>query len=247
MSAEPFIEQDPRGKVNLSELLDTHARVICGRIHTGFVARVRSYDATRQTCEAAPIVRQRYLNGDSERIPVISNIPVKFPSGGGYAITFPLIKGDDVFLSFAERSIDEWKAQGNPDIDPQSKRRFDLADATAYPIRSPSNALQSADASAMVLGEDSPSGLKIRINGGKISIGTPAAELLNEVDAIASELIDIITAEQQSITAVGALGAAPLTGASWAGAYAPMTAQIVTSLASLAQIRAKLALIKDPS
>lgn len=189
---EPFIPQDDDDVVDtLSDLLDVVETSIKGAIHTGLVATVSSYDATTQTCEAQPVVKARFDNGDTFEIPVIPRIPVMFPSGGSFAITWPLEAGDFVFLSFAERSIDEWKATATTTTTPADFRRFDLSDAVAYPgLVSPRSPLLSATDDSMVIGEDNPLGLQIKIKDGTITIGTPTAELLSlTVDALQEVLL----------------------------------------------------------
>lgn len=190
--AEPFIAQSDEVVDTLSDLFDVLETSIKGSIHTGLVAVVSSYDAASQTCEAQPVVKARFDNGDRFQIPVIPRIPVMFPSGGSFAITWPLEAGDFVFLSFAERSIDEWKAAGTQSTTPSDLRRFDLSDAVAYPgVVSPRSPLLSATDDSMVIGEDNPLGLQIKIKDGTITIGTPTAEFLSlTVDA----LLEVVTA-----------------------------------------------------
>lgn len=197
--AEPFVAQDDEIVDTLSDLFDVLETSIKGSIHTGLVAVVTGYDTETQTCSAQPCVKARYDNGDTFRIPVIPRIPVMFPSGGGFAITWPLEAGDFVFLSFAERSIDEWKAAGTQSTTPGDLRRFDLSDAVAYPgLASPRSPRLSAVEDTMVIGEDNPLGLQIKIKDGTVTIGTPLVEILNQL----STLIGYI-ANAETLTALG--------------------------------------------
>lgn len=63
----------------------------------------------------------------------VDNVPIHFPQGGGGALTFKLVPGDYVDLQVADRSLDEWLATANTDIEPADTRRFDLTDCIAYP------------------------------------------------------------------------------------------------------------------
>ncbi len=201
--AEPFVAQSDEVVDTLSDLFDVLETSIKGSIHTGLVAVVSSYDAATQTCEAQPVVKARFDNGDTFRIPVIPRIPVMFPSGGGFAITWPLEAGDFVFLSFAERSIDEWKATATQSTTPGDLRRFDLSDAVAYPgVASPRRPLLSATDDTMVIGEDNPLGLQIKIKDGTITIGTPLVEVLNQLSTLIGYIANAETAT--------ALGPSPL-------------------------------------
>lgn len=188
--AEPFIEQEDEEEIQgMTDLLDLFERAVKGEINTAFVGQVQSYDESDQTCSVKPIIKARYLNGDELDIPVIPRVPVCFPRGGGFMMTWPLERGDTVLVICADRSLDEWKATDNSSILPFDLRRFDLSDAVAYAgVSSPASPLQSATSDSMVIGEDSLTGMKISIKDGKVSIGTPVAELLSLVDNLITSL-----------------------------------------------------------
>ena len=98
-------------------------------IHTSCLGAVVSYDPT--TCRASVKPSLKYKAGDGRNIdyPIITNVPVEFPSsdGGNISLTFPLKQGDGVTLIFSERSLDDFLSSGESD-DP---RRYDLSDAIA--------------------------------------------------------------------------------------------------------------------
>ena len=41
-------------------------------------------------------------------LPILPMVPIKFPSGGGYTLTFPVAVGDEGTVSFSSRCIDNW-------------------------------------------------------------------------------------------------------------------------------------------
>jgi hypothetical protein len=196
MATEPYIPQQDEDEIDsLSDLLDIFERAVKGDIDTAFVGQVQTYDASTQTCSVKPVIQARFLNGDALDLPVVPRVPVCFPRGGGFMMTWPLEAGDTVLVVCADRSIDEWKATNNSSILPVDLRRFDLSDAVAYAgVSSPAAPLLSATDDSMVIGEDSFSGMKITIKDGKVSIGTTAAELLNLVDNLIGALDDFTTA-----------------------------------------------------
>ena len=70
---------------------------------------VESYDAkTRRAVVkgALKVVTTKKEEIDWE---AIHNVPVVFPSGGGFAMTFPLEPGDPVLLVYSQRSLAHWK------------------------------------------------------------------------------------------------------------------------------------------
>lgn len=117
-----------------------------GRVRVAIPAKVVSYDAAKQTITAQVVIRSRYLDADGAEVAYlpapVANVPVDFPSGGGYAITWPLNAGDPVVLVVCDRSVDEWKTTAQGDNTPAVPRRFDLTDAIAIPGgRSPASPL----------------------------------------------------------------------------------------------------------
>lgn len=130
-------------------------------MHTALPGVVVSYDQVTQTISAQVVIQSRYKQADGTLVaytpPVVSGIPVAFPAGAGWSITWPLEAGDPVVLVFAERSLDEWKATGNSASTPRHLRRFDLSDAIAIPgAQAPASPLDATavDATAMVIAGD---------------------------------------------------------------------------------------------
>lgn len=77
--------------------------------------------STKNTISVQPLVMRRIRKLDSstgqltwqnESWPEISEVPVKFPSGGGWTTTFPLKVGDEGTIHGAMRSIDNWWDKG---------------------------------------------------------------------------------------------------------------------------------------
>lgn len=230
--AEPFIEQQDEEEIqSMTDLLDLFERAVKGDIDTAFVGQVQTYDASNQTCSVKPVIQARFLNGDSLNLPVVPRVPVCFPRGGGFMMTWPLEAGDTVLVVCADRSIDEWKATNNSSILPVDLRRFDLSDAVAYAgVSSPADPLQSATDDSMVIGEDTFSGMKITIKDGTVTIGISTVELLDLIDGFAD-----VVANAQAVTV---LGNTPLITTSTAfGVPGPVLAQLTVMKNLLAQIK----------
>jgi hypothetical protein len=108
---------------------------------TSLPAKVLKYDNVNITvnCKATIPVRVQDQKGKYSwiDIPDLVDVPVCFPRGGGFVITFPIAIGDPVLVVFASRCIDGWWTS-NPDVSgPQSKpyemRMHDLSDGFAIP------------------------------------------------------------------------------------------------------------------
>ena len=87
-------------------------------IHTGMPGRVEKYDASTRKADIKPQLKRAVPDGQGgyviEDPPVLPNVRVGWPKGGGMFMTFPLKKGDFVWVMFAERSLDAWKSKGEP-------------------------------------------------------------------------------------------------------------------------------------
>lgn len=134
---------------------------------------VQSYDSATQSVDVQPAVRSRYEDETGatvvEPLPVIPLVPVVFPGGGGYRVTFPIQKGDTCLLVFANCSIDRWLRAGGV-VDPQDDRRHTLNDAFAiFCARDFGHALRNAPTDRMSLGYDT--GATIEINSSSVLLG----------------------------------------------------------------------------
>jgi phage baseplate assembly protein gpV len=123
----------------LQNAMDNHQT----NIWTALPGRISSYNPTNNTCTVLPMVQCSVTNIDGTQswvsMPLLLDVPVSFPQGGGFALTFPVNNGDECLLIFSSRSIDNWYAQGfqatnnnSHDALPQSnKNMHSLNDAFA--------------------------------------------------------------------------------------------------------------------
>lgn len=159
---------------SLSELLRSRVNGALEEVHTALPVRVESYDASTQKVSVQPVIKKAFVDEEGERqverLPVITGVPVQFPSGGGYRITFPITAGDTGLLVFSEASLDVWLSEGG-EVDPLDDRRFDLSDGVFLPgVRSFKTPITDASSDHMTLGAEG--GLQIHIDGSSISLGT---------------------------------------------------------------------------
>ncbi len=155
-------------------------------MHTALIARVESYDATKQLVTVAPVLRRSIetMKGEwvSEELPLLCDVPVLFPRAGGFFISFPIHPGDFVQLIFNETDIDAWLQDKEPMDGPS--QRFTLNGAVAVPGVFPQDkALAGAHKSNLVLGKEE--GLQVHIDDQKIRLGSALA---NEALALATNV-----------------------------------------------------------
>jgi hypothetical protein len=117
----------------LMKLLKEHFWYEMTKLHTSFPGVVESYDPATRRADIQPSLKRKMPDGKFVALPVIPNVPVRFPGTKKFTIHFPLEKGDEVEVSICERSTDVWRSSGGKDIEDSDLRRFDLADCYCSP------------------------------------------------------------------------------------------------------------------
>ena len=151
---------------NLGELVKRTVRKAMAETRSSMPARIVSYDAGTRL--ASIQVLQPEVTDDDQVVeqPVITDVPVFMPIGGGAAVTFPVGGGDDGVVWFADQDIGAWVAGGQQSAD--SPRRHSLSDAMFMPAQGRGQ----ADADNLVI---SFGGATITIQpSGNVEIDSPA-------------------------------------------------------------------------
>lgn len=93
---------------------------------------VQSFDPDAVTAVVQPAIRGQEPAPDggsqSTVLPLLVDVPVVFPRGGGCTLTFPVSAGDECLVVFADRCIDFWWQSGGIQ-EPVDTRMHDLSDA----------------------------------------------------------------------------------------------------------------------
>lgn len=184
----------------LSEVLSAAMNGHTDGLHFALPGKIEKYDSLLQKADVKPLLKRIIIGRDgsqySEELPVIPEVPVCFPRGGGFLMTFPLAKGDLVLLVVCDRSIDSFVySTGTIDTDPQDVRAHDLSDAVAipcfYPFTRPikcdvtQGAVFGSETGAQVRAKDSAievtsSGLPASI-GGFVALATKVMTELTKI------------------------------------------------------------------
>jgi len=171
----------PDYTVRIDEVFDAVVDARLRQIRVGMPGIVQSYNSSEQSCDVQPALTEP----DGTQYPVITRVPVVFPQGAGFAITWPLSEGDSVWLSFAERDIERWLNQGGNQSS-NSPRVFDMSDAVAFPGMSPYSApLSDAGVDHMVI--SIPGGKELRLGQGATDFVALAADVLTELQSIKTD------------------------------------------------------------
>lgn len=112
-----------------------------------------SPDGTRTLAEYAPLY----------------NVPVLFPNGGGFTLTFPVAIGDECIVLFNDKQIDNWLLSGIGQP-PSMNRTHDLSDGIAIVgLRNNTRALANISTSSTQLRTDDGQTF-VDVSAGKIQL-----------------------------------------------------------------------------
>lgn len=105
-------------------------------IWTALPGIIESFDQDAITCVVQPSIQAKIKNPDGStqwiEMPLLLDVPVVAPRGGGCTLTFPITQGDECLVVFSSRCIDAWWQSGGVQV--QSELRMhDLSDGFAIP------------------------------------------------------------------------------------------------------------------
>jgi hypothetical protein len=100
---------------------------------------IQSFDPETVTCvvmiavkSSTPAPFEAPESALSVDYPLLMDVPVVFPRGGGVTLTFPIKEGDECLVVFSSRCIDFWWQNGGVQ-ERADKRMHDLSDAFVIP------------------------------------------------------------------------------------------------------------------
>ncbi len=161
---------------NQEELLRIAGQNTQSQLWTALPGIIVSFDASAMTCKVQPSISGNQTNEDGTQetiaMPVLTDCPVFFPSGGGCTLTFPVKAGDECLIVFASRCIDSWwqqgGVQGQADI-----RMHDLSDGFVLPgVRSQPRAFSVSTSAAQLRSDDGAAYVEINPTSHKLTAHT---------------------------------------------------------------------------
>ena len=189
----------------LDDWIDQVIRNNLIEVHTALPAVIESFDPATQTAKINLSIKRLLRDGQSVPISPVINVPVVFPSGGGFSMTFPVKAGDECLAVFSERAIDNWLQLGGQQ-DPSDKRIHAYNDAYA---------ILGGKSFANSLSAYSTNSLQIRNNAGTTYINVTNDTITLEINgggATFNEDGSVMFANGASITPSGEFRNAQNTG-----------------------------------
>lgn len=190
---EDFDTHEP----DLGESLDALMRGYLAELHTALPGVVQKY--ADGMADVLPAFLRIYRGEDGEEVslpyPVVTNVPVASPRGGGTYVSMPLKRGDPVWLLCTQRALDRYlETDGRSPVDPADSRMHHITDAVCLPAGGTRRNAAPAHAEDLVLGLENgtceihvaPNG-EVRIKAAAVRLGDMAASealaLAAKVDA----------------------------------------------------------------
>jgi hypothetical protein len=125
------IERDEAAVDELGSAIAAHQEERALDTHTCLPGHIVSFDADTQTAKVQPGIQRIFAQQGAVNLPELVDVPVCFPGGGPFVLTFPVEPNDECILIFSERAIDFWWQNGGVQL-PAEYRMHDLSDAFAF-------------------------------------------------------------------------------------------------------------------
>lgn len=149
------------------------------------IGNIQSFNAANQTA-VVQIAQQQITSISPVGVATLQpfapllSVPVYFPSGGGYTLTFPIAAGDECIVLFNDRELDNWKLQGGVNSYPSTPRIHDLADGVCLVgFRSFPRSLGSVSTDTTQLRSDDGTTYVEVAGGGIVNVVAPTSINLN--------------------------------------------------------------------
>lgn len=143
---------------------------------------VEAVNFEKQTMTVRPSVKGaiRKPDGSIEHVdmPLLQDVPMQFPSGGGTAMTFPVKKGDETLVVFSSRSIDAQHQSGGAQQQ-MDGRMHSLSDGHALlGFRSNPRALKNVSGDAVQLrSEDGKAAISLNPGSGTLTMAVEGVSM----------------------------------------------------------------------
>lgn len=181
----------------LSEVLKTERGVIQSQLRVALPGIIQSFDPDAVTAVVQPAIRYIEQDNDGRKAtrdyPLLVDVPVVFPRGGGCTLTFPVKPGDECLVIFADRCIDFWWQSGGVQ-EPVDSRMHDLSDAFAIVgPQSQAKKISGISASAVELrSDDGKTKLSLNPSTGAIAGTAPGGFNLNGLQILPDGRLQLV-------------------------------------------------------
>ena len=183
-----------------SKIIKALMNKLSNNIRVSMPGKIEKYDFNTQKANIKINMHELLENETSIDYPVLTSVPIIFPSSGGASITMPIKRNDSCIVFFTDRDITNWLL-GASNQPPQTRRVHSLNDAVAIMGLKPFNKNSAATNNTDLLIQYNQSKICLKPNGiieihasTKIDIKTNNIEInCNQANIQAKESIQINT------------------------------------------------------
>lgn len=167
------------------QAFDAIAEAISSTMRVSLPGIIQSFDPDSVTCTVQPAIKGAVAdeqgNNVSANLPLLTDVPVIFPRGGGCTITFPVKEGDECLVVFSDRCIDFWWQSGGIQ-EPVDQRQHDLSDAFAIigPMSQAEKISGISTDAVQIRTDDGASFIELS-QGGDVTITSPSVTINGNV------------------------------------------------------------------
>lgn len=186
--------------------LETHRRGLLSDLHVCKPGIIDSFDPEKRTASVSIHFRRELQDKTIIDYPLLLDCPVFTLFGGAVHAGFPIKKGDNCLVLFADSNIDAWFGNGQQPALPPDGRKHNISDGIALVgLNSLSTPLETEL-------EDDEGGLAddmaaVAVKGGKVSVRNQAADLKAILDTLLTAL-QALPSNPTTATLVAAIAAA---------------------------------------
>lgn len=160
----------------LAETFKSERETTKSQIRVAMPGIIQSFDPEAVTAVIQPAIRYVETDNDGNRstkdYPLLVDVPVIFPRGGGCTLTFPVSEGDECLVILADRCIDFWWQSGGVQ-EPVDPRMHDLSDGFAIVgPQSQAHKIGSISTDSVQLRTDDGTSFIELTRGGRVNITT---------------------------------------------------------------------------
>ena len=140
-------------------------------VHTALPGIIETYNASTRRAQVLLAIEALMEDGKCHARAPLLDVPVLFPSGSGGTILIELRKGDNVWVMFAERGIQDWKKTLKL-AQPSPRHVFSPSDAVALAGFGPASSVTPASNSGISI-QSNNADLSITVDGNSITLDVP--------------------------------------------------------------------------
>lgn len=183
---------------SLKDVLDLWKKDIMLSLNCHAIAKVQSFDPTKQTVSATIMYKKSFLQRDPNGnyvpvlrdYPILLDVPAIVLSGGSAHLTFPIAPGDECLILFNDRDIDNWFQSGQVG-ELSSTRLHSFSDGIALVgLNSLASLIQNYDSTRAVLRNGDAmvgvSATQIKIANNITTLNTLLGDLIDAINNIAT-------------------------------------------------------------